>query len=71
MKKLSLILSGALLLGGISFAAPVVKQAAKAPIAQQKVKPAKGTKSTKAPVKKAPAKKTPAKKAAAATPAAK
>ena len=37
MKKLSLILAGALLLGGISFAAPVVKQAA--PAAKQTTKP--------------------------------
>jgi hypothetical protein len=35
MKKLSLILAGALLLGGISFASPLVKkQAQKAPVAK-------------------------------------
>jgi hypothetical protein len=57
MKKLSLILASALLLGSISFASPVVvkKQAAKAPVAtKQAAKPAvkKGT-VKKAPVKKA------------------
>jgi hypothetical protein len=36
MKKLSLILAGALLLGGISFASPVVKQAQKAPVKTEK-----------------------------------
>jgi hypothetical protein len=42
MKKLSLILAGALLLGGISFASPIVKkQAQKAPVAKPgPVKPA-------------------------------
>jgi hypothetical protein len=66
MKKLSLILAGALLLGSISFAAPVLKKQA-APVAKQAAKPAaKGTKSTKASGKKAPVK-----KAAAAKPAAK
>jgi hypothetical protein len=57
MKKSSLILAGALLLGGISFASPVVKQDAKAPVAKQKAKP--GTKTTKtkpATTKTAPAK---------------
>ena len=42
MKKLSLILAGALFLGGISFASPLVKkQAQKAPVAKPgPVKPA-------------------------------
>lgn len=54
MKKLSLILAGALLLGGISFASPVVKQDAKAPVAQQKAKPAiKATKARPATTVKA------------------
>jgi hypothetical protein len=59
MKKLSLILAGALLLGGISFASPVVKQDAKAPVAKQNAKPTvKTTEVSKAKIlKKAPAKK--------------
>lgn len=51
MKKLSLILASALLLGGISFAAPL--QAKKAPVS----KTVKGKPATKKAVKKAPAKK--------------
>ena len=65
MKKLSLILAGALLLGGISFASPVAKKQA-APVTKQASKPAaKGTKSTKASGKKAPVKKAAAPKPAA------
>ena len=45
MKKLSLILAGVVLFGGMSFARPIVKQEVKAPIAKQAKK---GTKSTKA-----------------------
>ncbi|HTA27198.1 MAG TPA: hypothetical protein VK809_05385 [Bacteroidia bacterium] len=68
MKKLSVILAGVVLFGGLSFAAPVLKQDTKAPVAKQTAKPA--TKATKAPAAKtstAPAKaikKVPAKKAA-------
>ncbi len=43
MKKLSVILAGVVLFGGLSFAAPVVKhmkQDAKAPVAKQTTKPA-------------------------------
>jgi len=43
MKKLSAILAGIVLFGGLSFAAPVVKhmkQDAKAPVAKQTTKPA-------------------------------
>jgi len=41
MKKLSLILASALLLGGISFASPLVKkQAQKAPVSKPAAKPA-------------------------------
>ncbi|HTA27197.1 MAG TPA: hypothetical protein VK809_05380 [Bacteroidia bacterium] len=43
MKKLSAILAGVVLFGGLSFAAPVVKhmkQDAKAPVAKQTTKPA-------------------------------
>ncbi len=48
MKKLSLILASALFIGGISFASPVVKQDAKAPVAKQTAKSApKATKATK------------------------
>jgi len=42
MKKLSAILAGIVLFGGLSFAAPVVKhmkQDAKAPVAKQNAKP--------------------------------
>jgi hypothetical protein len=68
MKKLSLILAGALLLGGISFASPVAKQDAKAPVAKQSTKPAaKTTKAKPAATKAVPAKvlkKAPARKGA-------
>jgi len=64
MKKLSLILAGALLLGGISFASPVVKQQPASSTSKPAAKPA--SKGTKAPVKKAPVK-----KAASTAPAAK
>lgn len=47
MKKLSLILAGALLCGGISFASPVVKQQPAASSSKQAAKPA----AKKAPVK--------------------
>ena len=47
MKKLSLILASALLLGGISFASPVVKQQTAASSSKQVAKPA----AKKAPVK--------------------
>ena len=43
MKKLSAILAGVVLFGGLSFAAPVIKhmkQDAKAPVAKQTTKPA-------------------------------
>jgi len=68
MKKLSLILASALLLGGISFASPLVKKQAAPAAKQTSTKPAaaKSTKSTKSSAKKAPVK-----KAAAAKPAAK
>ena len=61
MKKLSVILAGVVLFGGLSFAAPVLKQDAKAPVAKQTAKPA--AKATKAPAAKA-IKKVPAKKGA-------
>jgi hypothetical protein len=64
MKKLSLILASALLLGSISFASPVVvkKQAAKAPVAKQDAKPAaKTTKKNKEVKKSAPKKAAPTK----------
>ena len=73
MKKLSVILSGLVLFGGLSFAAPILKQEKKAPVAKQAAKPA--AKETKAPAAKtgkastAPAKaikKVPAKKGAPA-----
>lgn len=56
MKKLSLILAGALLLGGISFASPVVKQA---PVnkTEKSSKSAKSKTSSKKTVKKTSAKK--------------
>ncbi len=73
MKKLSVILAGVVLFGGLSFAAPVLKQDTKAPVAKQTAKPAaKATKtapaakSSAAPakaIKKVPAKKQPVKKA--------
>ena len=40
MKKLSLILASAVLFGGLSFAAPILKQDTKAPAAKQTTKPA-------------------------------
>jgi hypothetical protein len=76
MKKLSVILAGVVLFGGLSFAAPVLKQDTKAPVAKQTAKPAtkstvkpvaKATKATPAKSSKAPAKaikKVPAKKGA-------
>jgi len=60
MKKLSLILAGAFLLGSISFASPVVKQQpAKASTSKPASKPAvkKETKKDKAVKKGAPVKK--------------
>ena len=65
MKKLSAILAGVVLFGGLSFAAPVVKhmkQDAKAPVAKQTTKPT--AKSAAKPATKPTAKQ-------AATPAAK
>lgn len=60
MKKLSLILACALLMGGISFASPVVKQApaSKTEKAQSsKTKTEKSKKAVKKHVKKSPSKK--------------
>ncbi len=60
MKKLSLILAGAFLLGGISFASPVVKQQpAKASTGKQASKPAaaKSVKKSGSVKKGAPVKK--------------
>ena len=50
MKKLSVILAGVVLFGGLSFAAPVLKQDAKAPVAKPAAKTTAkpATKSTKA-----------------------
>ena len=55
MKKLSLILAGAVLFGSFAFANPAVKHVSKAPIAKQTAKPAAkpAAKPTNPPVKPA------------------